>query len=353
MASIKDRIDNILDSLIEKVEDKDELIKLVEDGKNQDNLDFQLKRKAEKYGIEGFDEELDSILEEATIKRIERVFETKLDIERSFVDRIKETFETAKKEAERAAEEFDRTTYGIISVNNGAGSTTTAVNIALELSKKYRVCILDCNFPQPSVGITLSNPVVPEKSIMNYFNSSAEISDCVMDVKNKKNLWMVSTSPVDHPRDMADLDEELLRDLIKYLQKSFQYLILDLNYNPFAEWFVYALDYVDKAYFVWDEQIDNVIKTKAVLDYVHQISNKANNINNVILNKRTKFTFPYEKITEIECNLIAEIPYLHDLVVMKNEGKVYVGSDKRYNKSIGEIVEDIEDGQDMGGNKGA
>lgn len=353
--SIKEKIDNMVNELIAKVQEKDgnlEVLKdLLADSKINDNTEERLREIAKKYSIEDFDNKLTQVLEEATIKRVEKVLEVNLGEEKTFFGKIKDGFDFAKKAAEKLAEEFDRSTYGFISLNNGAGATTTAINTALELSKKYRVCILDCNFTQPSVGVTLSTPILQEKSILNYFNSSAEISDCVNDVKNNKNLWVVSTSPVDHPRDMAEIDEQLLRELLIYLEKSFQYLILDLSYDPFAEWFVFALEYADRGYFIWDEQIDNALKTKVALDYVHQLTNKANNINNVIINKRTRYTFPYPKIEEIQCNLIAEIPYLHDLVILKNEGKVYSGKDKRYNKSLEELIQDIENGQDLGGNK--
>lgn len=350
----ENRVEQFVELIVENIPKEHIELLIAEQGSRQDLVDL-----AQLYKIESFEKELDKVLTDTTFIAFRKMLKVRIydetekipikEVSESVIDRVKGALGTIKRQVE--VEEFDRSVYGFISLNNGAGATTVAVNTAVELSKKYRVCILDCDFLQPNVGINLSTPVLPDKSILNHLNSSGDLKDCILDVKNNKNLWLVSTSPVDFPGAMAsEIGEKEFADLINYLKKSFQYLILNMSYEPISEWFVYSVANLDKGYFVWDEQIDNKIKTEVAIDYVNQVTKKAQSINNVIINKRTNYTFPYSKVEEAQCNLIAEIPYLHDIFIMKNEGKIFKSNqDKRYAKSIKEIVKDIEKEQNMGG----
>lgn len=259
------------------------------------------------------------------------------------IGKLKSKFEAIRDESNVA--QIDNNCFGFISLNKGGGSKTVASAVALELSKKYRVCVVDCNFVQPGMGVLLETPIRTSMSVMNYFTSSAEIPDCIHPVKNQKNMWIVSTSPVDSPQPMADLRRDRFKELIEYLKKSFDLLIFNISYNPFAEWFILPLGYLDKGYIVWDEQTDNIVMTEAMISYVHQTTDSANIINNIIINKKTRYPIQYEAIKRIECELMTEIPFDGNIMLAKNEGKILLDNkniDKRFFKEISKISKDIE-----------
>lgn len=264
-------------------------------------------------------------------------------------DKIKETIVGTLDEIQQGdIVGFDKRCYGFISLNNGAGTKTVATNVAIELSKKYSVCIVDFNIFQPGVWVLLNTPVKSETSLVRYFASNMELKDGFLAVDGVKNLRFLSTSPLDPPMLMGDVRKEDIDNLLDYVKEAFDYVIIYMNYNPFAEWFVYSLFHLDKGYFVWDEQVDCALKTKVVLDFVHKVSGKANNINNIILNKATRRAYDYKRIDQIESNFISELPFVVDIINAKNLGKIYMksdGVDKRYSAGIKVIVSDIEEGQ--------
>lgn len=247
-------------------------------------------------------------------------------------------------------DDFDNSFYAFISLNKGSGAKTTATHIAYELSKRYRVCLLDCNLLQPGTGVLLNTPVTKDMSVMGYFNSNKEIIDVFIEPEGMENLWLISASPVDNPLGIATISEESYDQLVDYVKRTFDYVIAYVPYFPLGEWFVNTLKFIDKGYFVWDEQIDNVINTKVVLDYINKISDRANCVNNIILNKKTEMAYPYFKIEEIGCDLVVELPFIEDILMAKNEGRLYVkssGVDKGYRDGLGVIIKDIKSGQFM------
>lgn len=245
------------------------------------------------------------------------------------------------------ASDYTGSCFGFISLNNGAGVKTTAVNVAIELSKKYRVCILDCNFIQPGAWVLLDTPIKEEKSLTKFLVSKQEIADCFIPVEGLKNIWLISTDPLDSPILLGSISKETIDEMMDYLKRAFDYIIMPMTYNPYAEWFVYILYHLDKGYFVWDDQVDCALKTKVVLDYVHRISSKASQINNVILNKLFKGAYDYELIAKVECDYITELPYVREIPLDKNTGKIYMkrsSINKKYKEGIEAIAEDIQSG---------
>ena len=244
--------------------------------------------------------------------------------------------------------DFDKNCFGFISLNNGAGAKTVATNVAIELSNKYRVCLVDLNLYQPGVWVLLNTPVKENNSLVRYFSSNLDIDGTFLNVKGLKNLRLISASPLDSPMVIDNVYKENLDSYINNLKGIYDYVILSMNYNPFAEWFVYPLFHLNEGYFIWDEQVDCVLKTKVVLDFIHKISDRANNVNNVIINKAENVAYDYSRIDQIECNFISELPFEYDIFNFKNKGQIYMKSgsvSKKYQTGINNIVLKIEEGQ--------
>jgi len=244
-----------------------------------------------------------------------------------------------------SVEKLKNSAISFISLNNGAGAKTILSNIAVQLNSKYRICLFDANFYQPSLASLFGEVVTKEKSILNYFNLGKELQGCINEVKGQKNMWVVSTSPVDSPIDMASLDSTKVTGLAQFLKDNFDYLLIYMSYNPFAEWFLDVLPVVDKGYIIWDEHPENVIKTKTMLKFIHQTSNKATVVNNIIINKRTDIAYPYTVIDELQCYFISELPFNIDIMKLASEGKIYMTTkriDKNYESGIKTIIENLQ-----------
>lgn len=273
--------------------------------------------------------------------------EKNLDLVNKGVNGLKKTLDRIQEG--NLKDVFDRNFYGFISLNRGCGVKTVACQVAYELSRSYRVCVIDCDLLMPGMGVLFNTPVTEDMSVMRYFNSNKEIADTFIEVKGVRNLWLISASPLDDPVEVAGISEESFNELFRYIKDTFDYVIASIPYFPFGEWFVCTLPFIDRGYFVWDEQVDNALNTKGVLRYINKISDKANSVNNIILNKRTSMAYPYNKIEEAECTLVTEIPFSFDVMRAKNEGRIYVakGADEGYMDGINVLIRDIKSGQEI------
>lgn len=244
---------------------------------------------------------------------------------------------------------FAKNFYGFISLNNGAGAKTVAVNTAIELAKDYKVCLVDCNLFQPGLCHTLNNQINKEDSLSRYLNSSVEKEKVFKTVSGVQNMWMVSASPLDSPLDFIRVDEDTYKSLLDYIKESFDYVIAYMPYHPLSEMFAFTLDYLDRGYIVWDDQVDCGTKTAFLLQYVNDTSKKANEINNVILNKLPKKRdYSVSLIKNVECNLIATFPFNGNIPLAKNEGKIFNAKnmgDKDYLDNMKLLIDDIKNGQ--------
>lgn len=236
-------------------------------------------------------------------------------------------------------------TFSFTSLNNGAGAKTVASQIAYLLaSENERVCLIDCDLISPCLGYMMNTIIGRDESVIGYTNFDKELNEVLIKVKGINNLWLISASPADRLVDVGRVNKKHWNNLIKNVKSIFDFVIINLNYNPFAEWFVHTLPFIDKGFIVVDEQIETILKTKYFLSFVHSISNKAGALNNIIVNKCTDNPFEISKYKDIECNIICELPFKKEIMVSKNEGKIYLkssGASNEYIDGVKEIVREI------------
>lgn len=257
---------------------------------------------------------------------------------------LKELFEKTGKISEGLVTEeiaFNNV-IGFISLRNGAGAATVLSNVAYLLAEdNSRTCIVDLSFFMPNLYTFYNKKITKDKSFINYFNSGRPIPEVLNQIND--NLWLISMSFATKPYESGFIDEHSIKNAIKELKKTFDFVLLYMPYEPLQEFFIDALALVDRGYIVWDEQIDCAPKTNQMIDWVYKMSSStvANKINNIILNKRTERGYPEEVISKIQCDLITELPFDKEIPETKNNGTVYfeAGTPKKaYQEGIIKLI---------------
>ena len=85
-------------------------------------------------------------------------------------------------------------------------------------------------------------------------------------------------------------------------------------------------------------------RLSSFLDNVHTFFGKSNLFRNVILNKRTDYDYAYEHLDNVGCDLIAELPYIDEMIRATNEKSVLYKkiTDKEYQMGIVNILDSME-----------
>jgi MinD-like ATPase involved in chromosome partitioning or flagellar assembly len=221
--------------------------------------------------------------------------------------------------------------FGFISLLNGAGTTTLAVNTASLLSREgKKVLLLDAHFHQPNVFHFFNGLSVPEeKSVSMYFANKVTEKELNIKVPGHDNLWLISASPLDRVDKIMHADENNLARLMEYVSSTFDFVIADIPYLPFASWFLDIVEHMDKSVIVWDEQIDCGYKTMQLINFLDEHSDCVNMVKNIVVNKKTKRAYEFDKIkSQYNCNFVCAIPYIEDMGELKSNGELILDSDK-------------------------
>jgi len=116
----------------------------------------------------------------------------------------------------------------IISLKGGVGKTTVSLNLADELSNKYKVLLIDTD-PQNSVTSLLCKKA--NKGISEVLKGETNISDVIIKVSNKKNFFIIPTGEysITHPIEYEKLFiEENIKKVLEDLKKyNFDFVIFD------------------------------------------------------------------------------------------------------------------------------
>nr|WP_243735260.1 AAA family ATPase [Paenibacillus turpanensis] len=221
--------------------------------------------------------------------------------------------------------------FGFISLLNGAGASTLAVNTASLLSRQgKKVLLLDANFHQPNLFHFFNGMSVPdEKSVSMYFANKITEKDLNLKVPGHENLWLISASPTDRVDKIMHANEENISRLMEYVSNTFDFVIADIPYLPFASWFLDIIEHMDKSVVVWDEQIDCGYKTMQLIDFLDEHSDCVNMMKNIVVNKKTKRAYEFDKIkSQYNCNFVCSIPYIEEMSELKSNGELILDSGK-------------------------
>lgn len=238
-------------------------------------------------------------------------------------------------------------TFSFTSVGGGTGNSTILLYVAqyLSLVEKKQVLLIDLNFLQPDLLYNLNLEVTSENSILNYIKGTKKLEDCfIQDTKNPQ-LHLITASPKDDVvllMSMRD-DRNIIGEMIEKVE-MFDYILINLPYvQPFIT-FIEPINVIDRGFLIVDERLSCLKKIQTMLDFIHSFTAKSHLFNNVVINKRTKYEYPYETLNELHCNVISEVPYDTELMKYVNEKDPYI--DKIKNKEIqlkiGEIIENLK-----------
>lgn len=238
-------------------------------------------------------------------------------------------------------------TFSFTSVGGGTGTSTIILYIAQYLAKEQnkQVCVVDLDFLQPDLLYNLNVDVTTENTILNYLKGLKKLQDCYIEDELIPNLRLVTASPKDPLELLLNLrtDEDVIGNLIDQVQNVFDYVLINLPYRqPFIT-FIEPISRIDRGYLVADERLSALMKIKGILSFIQSYQGKASIFNQLILNKRTEYDYPYEKIKEINCELVSEIPYEEDLIHYMNVRKPLINQkvSVEFQKAIFNIIEDM------------
>lgn len=233
-------------------------------------------------------------------------------------------------------------TFSFTSVGGGSGSSLIMLYIAQYLSQveQKQVCVVDLNFLQPDLLYNLDVDVTEENTILNYLKGTKTLEDCYIQDRNIKKLHLITASPKDDPVLLLNIDPEknMIGRLIEKLQ-VFDYVLINLPYSQPLLTFLEPINYIDRGYLVADERLSASKKIHGILDFIHVFKARAALFQNVILNKRTKYQYPYEDIENVFCDIVAEIPFDASLVNESNTTKPL--TEKFLNDEIQEELSNI------------
>lgn len=239
-------------------------------------------------------------------------------------------------------------TFSFTGIGGGSGASTILLYIAQYLSivEKKQVMVLDLNFLQPDLLYNMNVDVTADNSILNYIKGSKTLESCFIEDEQIKNLHLLTASPKDSMMLLMSVkpDDNTIGKILNQLE-MFDYVLLNLPYMQPMITFIEPLSHVDKGYIVIDERLSSLKKVHGMLDFIHSFAATSNTFSNIILNKRSKYEYPLEKIESLKCDLITEIPYVNGMVHNTNIKKPLIDTieSKEYQLKLGDIIENLKE----------
>ncbi|MDR1629892.1 MAG: CpsD/CapB family tyrosine-protein kinase [Oscillospiraceae bacterium] len=147
----------------------------------------------------------------------------------------------------------------------GEGKSTTAVHLAISLSQQIntKVLLIDCDLRKPQINRYFNLKQTP--GLTNYFAGLCKLGDIIHEVPDYKLSVICSGVVLPNPSEL--LASKGMGELIAYLEKSYDYIIMD---TPPINVVVDALglvNYVDGVAFIVKEgvsktaELDKSLKT--------------------------------------------------------------------------------------------
>ena len=199
------------------------------------------------------------------------------------------------------------TTITISNTKGGTGKTTTALNLATELSNlDKKVLLIDGNFSAPNLGLHL-DIINPEVTLHHVLSRKANIGDAIY----KLEKFDVVPSSIFH---RIRINPLMLKDKISHLKRKYDVILVDSSPALNEETLAVMLA-SDELFIVTTPDYPTLSTTLKALKLAKQRGTK---INGLILNKvyNKDFELSLEDIEKAaEIPVMAVIP--HDINVLK------------------------------------
>ena len=138
---------------------------------------------------------------------------------------VRESYKTARTNIAYSIFKKGCKKVAFTSSTKGEGKTVTSINVASALAQQVgtKVVVVECDLRRPRVNTALK--ITPTPGLTNYLNEECSLEDIVKDTKIE-NLKAITYGAIP-PNPSELLSSESMFDLIKTLEKNYDYIIFD------------------------------------------------------------------------------------------------------------------------------
>ncbi|NVO23006.1 GumC family protein [Donghicola mangrovi] len=116
---------------------------------------------------------------------------------------------------------------GVTSTRKGEGKTTTSMILAKYLANQnHKTVFIDLDFFERGATKLLAQDLRPDQQLENILESYLNNERCLDEIYGKSKIWFIGNSKPDLIMTSAYIDR--LAELMRYLQKNFDFIIIDL-----------------------------------------------------------------------------------------------------------------------------
>jgi capsular exopolysaccharide synthesis family protein len=167
----------------------------------------------------------------------------------------------------------DKKRVMVTSTYQDEGKTTTAVNLAISLSKMGKnVVVIDADLRRPAVADTLCVNTDGKKGLVQYFNHDATWKEVTKFVRSHGIFVVLSGGVSEDPAEM--LGSEDMDTLLRHLETEFDYIIIDTPPEKVVSDAMALAPKIDAALIVIKQEYADVNEINEVIDDINSDGQK-------------------------------------------------------------------------------
>jgi pilus assembly protein CpaE len=233
----------------------------------------------------------------------------------------------------------------VFSTKGGAGKTTIALNLAVDIVKKSdkRVALVDLDLQFGDIAIMAN--LEPEKTIADLMEETSDIDQAIIHgfmIEYMPNLMILPSPP--SPEYAEYVSGETMRNVLELLRQSYDYVIIDTASN-FSDVTLSALDSSDEILMVSPMDIVSVKNVKIGLEIMKSLEYPDEKVKILVNMANSKLGISYsdlERIFEKKISyMIPEGKKSLTKAVNKGEPHINIKGPNRTNKAFDRITKSI------------
>ncbi|MCX7711683.1 MAG: ATPase [Clostridia bacterium] len=253
---------------------------------------------------------------------------------------------------ENAFQELERqkileNVIGFVPAGDHTDISLLVSNLGLYLADKgFSTCILDAKVFYPNIYKLLDCEAnLKGRGLLKSVRSDkVDFREEIIKTRFS-NLYIMSTSPLDSMEDFFDIKEEEVERVILTLKEMFDLVLIDIPNFPPLEFCYSSIKNSNLGFVVWSERIDCPQNTSRLFQFMSSIGIGIAKFANIILSNQMGFNYDKEIIGDMNLRLMAEFPFIPDLIDCSLDGRVYLKEtvlmDNRFKRSIDKLSEVI------------
>lgn len=227
----------------------------------------------------------------------------------------------------------------VTSGKGGVGKSSVALNVSYSLvAKGMKVCLIDADFGLKNLDVMmgLENRVVYD--LNDVVTGICSVEQVLVKDKRMKELYLL---PACKSLSFASLDIEHMKTLIKYLQKMYDFIIIDCPAGV-EEGFDYSTSLADEAILVTNLDLASLRDGDRVIGLlskknINSISLVINKVNNDDIDKGRSLTIN-DAIESLAVPLLGIVYDDHEMIEANNKGMpIYMNKTSLLHKCFNNI----------------